>query len=104
MQIAQTILDQLGGNRFASMTGAKNFIGKPNALQFSLPARFAKNKATIVEVELNEDHDLYVLRFYKFNRAKLSTQLIEEIDQVHVEDLRRVFTYRTGLDTSLGVA
>lgn len=104
MEIAQTILAQLGGGRFAAMTGAKNFLAKPSALQFSLPARFAQNKATIVEVELNEAHDLYVLRFYKFNRAKLSSQLIEEIDQVHVEDLRRIFTDRTGLETSLGRA
>lgn len=104
MEIANTIFDQLGGNRFAFMTGAKNFLGKPKALQFSLPARFAQNKSDLVEVELNEADDLYVIRFYKFNRSKLSTQLIEEIGMVHVEDLRRIFTDRTGLETSLGVA
>lgn len=103
MKIANTILSQLGGGRFAAMTGAKNFLAKPKALQFSLPARFAQNKATIVEVALDEAHDLYVLRFYKFSRAKLSSELIEQIDMIHVEDLRRIFTDRTGLETSLGL-
>ena len=38
--IAKTILEQMGGRRFAVMTGSKDFIGLRNGLQMSL----ARNK------------------------------------------------------------
>ena len=33
MTVAKTILEQLGGNKFRMMTGAKNFMGFSNGLQ-----------------------------------------------------------------------
>jgi hypothetical protein len=30
MQVAQTILNQLGGNKFIVMTGSKNFVASEN--------------------------------------------------------------------------
>lgn len=38
MEIAKTILSQLGGNRFITMTSAKHFVGLTEpGLQFDLP-------------------------------------------------------------------
>ena len=37
LTVANTILQQLGGNKFRVMTGAKNFVGSNDALTFRLP-------------------------------------------------------------------
>jgi hypothetical protein len=36
MTVSQTILSELGGNRFIAMTGSKNFVGSDDALSFKL--------------------------------------------------------------------
>lgn len=100
---ANTILAQLGGNRFLAMTGAKSLVGGADMLQFDLPRGFATNKANKVRVTLTAS-DLYRVSFYKWNARKLDMALIEETDGVHAEDLRAVFTRHTGLDCTLGRA
>lgn len=37
LEVAETILSQLGGRRFQMMTGAKNFIGSAHSLSFRMP-------------------------------------------------------------------
>ena len=37
MTIANTILEQLGGNKFIAMTGAKNFLSNGSTLRMTLP-------------------------------------------------------------------
>ena len=49
--IAQTILAQLGGNRFLAMTGARLLCDLGDGLAFNLP-RGAKNKANKVCIRL----------------------------------------------------
>lgn len=34
--IAETILQQLGGNKFVVMTGAKNFVALENGIKFNI--------------------------------------------------------------------
>ncbi len=55
MEIAKTILSQLGGNRFITMTGAKHFVGLTEpGLQFDLPTDAgAINKVTRLRVILD---------------------------------------------------
>ncbi len=60
--IAQTILAQLGGNRFVVMTGAKQLVDTGNGLQFSI-GRGATNKANKVRVTLDTT-DTYVVEFF----------------------------------------
>ena len=43
--IAKTILQQIGGRRFAAMTGSKDFIDMGNGLRMSL----ARNKTKDIE-------------------------------------------------------
>lgn len=99
MTTAQTILAQLGGNRFSAMTGAKNFVGGDDMLQFDL-GRGAKNKANKVRVTLTTA-DLYRLDFYRYNGRTFECPVVDTVDGVFAEDLRRIFTARTGFDTSL---
>lgn len=100
-QIAQTILDQLGGRRFLAMTGARSLTAGENNLGFRLPARLTKNGGSGMRIELNA-HDLYDLKLFKI--VNLDVRTIEERSMVGAENLQSVFTEMTGLDTSLGQA
>lgn len=100
MQIAQTILAQLGGNRFIAMTGAKDFVGGDNALRFRLPARFAKDGITHVAVTL-DGSDTYTVKAMKWQARKLEMATVSEVSDVYADSLPRVFTSMTGLDTRL---
>ena len=100
-QIAETILSQLGGNRFALMTGAKNFGYINNSLRFDLPRNAAKNKASRVTITLDNATDAYTVKFEKVNTSKLCVELIKQVDMVYCDMLREVFTQNTGLYTKL---
>ena len=62
--IAKTILEQIGGRRFATMTGSKDFIDMGNGLRMSL----ARNKTSANRLDIIYDGgaDLYNMRFYRF--------------------------------------
>lgn len=98
MQVATTIYQQLGGNRFSLMTGAKDILSDGNALQFKLPARFANQGINFVRIKL-ERNDTYTMEFYKFRGLDLKA--IETREMVYADELRAVFTAVTGLDCSL---
>jgi len=96
MKLANTILNQLGGNTFITMTGAKNLFGD----RFCLSFRVMKNSSGITHVQIRVNSvDLYDLIFYKMWGTKIKA--VETIDNVGVENLKAVFTDKTGLDTSL---
>lgn len=97
MQIANTILAQLGGNRFTAMTGAKNLVGGASSLQFDI-GRGATNKANKVRVTLGAD-DLYTVEFFHYRALNLRT--ISKREGVYADNLREVFTSETGMETSL---
>ncbi|EIP9270516.1 hypothetical protein LT886_002400, partial [Salmonella enterica] len=51
--IAVEILNQLGGNKFIAMTGAKNFVWlEKGGLIFKLPSNFARNGINLVRIKL----------------------------------------------------
>ena len=98
MSVAQTILQQLGGNKFRVMTGAKDFIGSDNALSFSLPSNFAKGGINRIRVVLDAD-DTYVMGFHKVR----GTSVIDVAREsgLYFDMLQSTFTQHTGLDTHL---
>jgi hypothetical protein len=57
-EIAKTILEQIGGRQFTSMTGAKNLVATQGGLHFKLPRGMAKDGITNVLVVL-EPSDTY---------------------------------------------
>ena len=67
--IANTILNQLGGNRFVAMTGAKNFVALENGIRFKIGRN--KSKANTVKITVN-GLDLYDIEFIKFTPFKSS--------------------------------
>lgn len=103
--VAETILQQLGGNKFIVMTGAKNFIksNNGNTLGFKLPKN-AKDGINYVEVTLAPT-DTYILNFRKVavNRktGEVTNKMVRAYPMVYADQLREIFTRVTGLHTSL---
>ena len=110
-EIAKTILDQLGGNRFIAFTGSKNFMAIENGLQMTL----AKNgsKANRLEITLT-CMDTYNMRFYKHTNASFNMNRyiktgdgwrdakdteIKTFKGVYFDQLQELFTETTKLYT-----
>lgn len=95
--IAQTILAQLGGNRFLAMTGAKDLVNTGKGLQFAI-GRGASNKADKVVVTLTYA-DLYDVRFLTIRGVNMTER--GTVEGVHADRLAAVFTEQTGFDTHM---
>ena len=65
--VAETILQQLGWNRFIAMTGAKDFVADTNSLRFKIPKN--GSKANYCKITL-EPTDLYTVEFIKFTPSR----------------------------------
>jgi hypothetical protein len=100
MNVANIILQQLGGNKFIVMTGAKNLMsyGDQNALSFRLPSNFAKDKINFVKISLTAD-DLYTVEFKYIRGMKVAD--VSEHKGIYADTLQNLFTTATGLDTHL---
>lgn len=101
-KVSETIYQQLGGNRFALMTGAKNFNYSSESETPFLSFKIGRNKskANIVTIEYNEGHDLYTLKFSRFT-MKTGLQELSKTEGVYFDQLQELFTQYTGLYTSL---
>ena len=95
--VAKTILQQLGGNRFIAMTGAKNLASTENSLTFKISSR-NKSKATPIKIILN-CMDTYDMEFIECK--KYEVKLLKKLGSIYAEDLQRVFTLETGLNIKL---
>lgn len=97
--IAQTIMQQLGGNRFAAITGAHSWASGERSLSFRVPK--AKNNIRGVVIELN-GRDLYDMRFVA-SRIKPTIEVynVAEYSDVYDSQLQEIFTKETGLITHL---
>jgi hypothetical protein len=96
-QIAQEIYRQLGGNRFAVMTGSKNFAYDGAALQMHL----ARNKSTAKYLKITlEANDTYTMVFSKLTK-NYELVVVAEFEDLYADMLQDVFTSFTGLYTSL---
>jgi len=97
MSIANTILEQLGGNKFIVMTGAKCFVNTGKGLQFSIGAG-AVNKANKVLITLGDD-DLYTVKFFTIRGVNIVDK--GEFPGVYADRLQALFTEQTGFDVTL---
>lgn len=97
MNVAQTILDQLGGNKFIMMTGAKQLVAGNDKLMFSI-GRGAKDGINKIVVILGAD-DLYRVEFWKMRGVKMTQVNVSE--GVYADQLQATFTRHTGFVTYL---
>lgn len=97
VQIANTILAQLGGGRFVVMTGAKFLTAIEGGLHF----RIGRNDAGVNFVRVILDvNDTYRMEFCRLRKSQV-TILTTKVD-VYADQLQEIFTDQTGLYTSLG--
>ena len=98
MTVAKTILAQLGGQRFLTMTGAKFLLAHASALSFHLPSSFAKDGINRVRIDLTAQ-DLYDVTFSRARGLKIFYQA--KVDGLYCDQLREAFTEATGLEVAL---
>ena len=98
VQIANTILAQIGGRRFIAMTGAKSFTAGDRALTFRLPSRFAKNGINCVRINLTPADD-YTMTFMAVRGFTFKT--VEVKEGVYCDGLEDAFGEACGLATTL---
>lgn len=108
MTVANTILEQLGGNKFIAMTGAKNFLADGNTLRMTLPKNMSKANRLYITLEAD---DTYTMHFFKFTAGRLNKKTFEftedkvvevrTINGVYFDMLQDLFTEVTGMYTHL---
>jgi hypothetical protein len=97
MNTAQTILQQLGGNSFVAMTGARHLCARPDGLVFKLPSNFAKDGINAVKITLDYAVDLYNVEFGRLRGVNYKEKSIHL--GVYAEQLAPLFSEETGLCT-----
>jgi len=97
LKVAETILEQLGGNHFRMMTGAKNLGGTED----SLSMRIGRNSSNsnYLKITLNS-MDMYDMEFCKLTRMG-EKKSVTEYKNVYNDLMRGTFTAHTGMYTSL---
>lgn len=100
-EVGKIILEQLGGNKFIAMTGARAFLGIPNGLSFQLPGGGGRVRKGInnVQIILKGD-DTYTMYFSR--RRGLTFANVATVEGVYCDQLQTEFTINTGLHTTLG--
>ena len=96
MTTAQTILQQLGGNKFLVMTGAHTLIDGGNYLSMKL--RKNQSGANYLRITLNA-MDTYKMEFLSLRGMDIKTKA--EFDNIYNDQLQSIFTQVTGYYTSL---
>lgn len=103
MNPAQKILEQLGGNRFVAMVGAKSMSHSDGGrtLNFHFKRMLARGRTNHCSITLAAD-DTYTVQFNRYDSNTFEIRPCGEILKgIHVDQLRDAFTNRTGLATSL---
>lgn len=94
--VAETILEQLGGNMFVAMSGAKYLVKTEDSLRFKFRG---SKKYNYLEVTLTPA-DVYDLRFCKLGKwGEVETE--ETVEGIYFDQLQAVFAAETGLYTHL---
>ena len=100
LQVAETIINQLGGSRkLAAMIGARDFVGSSDSVQFKFKGSRKANTARIVL----DPNDTYTLELWKINtnpRNFRSDQVFSS-SGLYADALRPTFERETGLYLSL---
>jgi hypothetical protein len=99
LQVANTILEQLGGNQFVRMTGAHHLLGDETSLRLTLHPHSAHNGITRVVITLTPA-DTYTVQFWSIRKG-FTPRLVAEHDDVYFDMLQDIFEQATGLYTSL---
>lgn len=94
--VANTILAQLGGQRFKTMTGAYSFSAGPTSLGFRISQR-NKGRYAGVRIELTPA-DVYDVHFIRSRKVKGQLTIEDNVREgIYCDQLVEVFERETGL-------
>jgi hypothetical protein len=99
-QNAEVIKQQLGGSRFALMTGAKDFMfdSKGSYLSFKIGSG-AKDGINYIKVIYDKGGDDYTMEFCTFRGLKVTVK--HRVEGVYADQLQDMFEKYTGFYTTL---
>ena len=104
MQVAATILEQLGGRKLIAMTGAHSFTSDGDSLIFKVPSNATKNRIAGVKITLTPADD-YTVQFYAFRgslkRGDYRVETVSQHEGIYCDQLQTLFEDETGLLTDL---
>jgi hypothetical protein len=103
IEVSIAILNQLGGNKFKAMTGAKEFgYSVMDNGNINLTFKIGKNSEGVSHVSITlNGRDLYDVEFLKVS-IKKGRVVLKSLEDVYAEDLQDIFVTNTGLLTRLG--
>jgi hypothetical protein len=97
--IAAEILQQLGGNRFIAMTGARNLSFADNGA-LTMHLRRNISGAKYLRIEINGS-DLYNMIFRTQCKKDYSFPIVAQYENIYADQLQSIFTKVTGYNTTL---
>ena len=97
MKVAKTILEQLGGNQFRMMTGAKNLAGDENSLSMKLGRNSSNSNYLKITLNSMDTYDMEFAKVTKMGEKKSVT----EYNNIYNDMLTDQFTAHTGMYTRL---
>tara|TARA_R110000824_G_scaffold34314_3_gene109134 strand:+ start:604 stop:948 length:345 start_codon:yes stop_codon:yes gene_type:complete len=93
---AKTLLQQLGGNKFKAMTGAKDFGIGSDGLHFKI----GRNSKSISHIVIRlTSMDLYEMKFLRVRAGKIT--VVKKVNNVYNDMLGKIFTKYTGMHVRL---
>lgn len=100
-QIVNTMVSQLGGNRFFAMTGSKPLYKNCNCDNPLITLQLRRNlsKSNYLTITYIAGADLYKMEFIRL--TKTSRDIVKEFTDVYCDQLQELFTQVTGLYTRL---
>ena len=100
-QIALEIMKQLGGNKFAAMTGACNIVAIEKGVQFKFKGSKVANCLVVKLGDTFLTSDLYTMEFWKVNARQGTCEMVKSFDGLYCDQIESTFSEVTGLATSL---
>ena len=94
--IAKTILQQLGGNKFIAMTGAKNLGFTNNGLQMKIGRNSKGITHVIISLKSTDTYDVEFIKMRGVNR-----KVVKKLKGVYADQLGTMFKNYTGMNVSL---
>ena len=99
LQVAETIIEQMGGVRkLTAMIGARQFTGSENSVQFGFSGSRIANKC---RVELDFASDTYTFQLWKWNKKTGDIVKVYELEGAYFDMLIDLFESQTKLYLSL---
>ena len=94
--IAKTILQQLGGNKFIAMTGAKNLGFTNNGLQMKIGRNSKGITHVVISLKSTDTYDVEFIKMRGVNR-----KVVKKLKGVYADQLGTMFKKYTGMNVRL---